>query len=149
MLTRQEESLLAKGLNFCPKPPHVDRGSVIEDNKAFSRKMRLKSHFYKAEPLYDNSSTPSDADSTNTPVPYTNAPSTDSQECTSEGHKYPKFKLKSTWQPPKQSVALETFLHNVESDVASSASSTKAHDNLSKQEKTGPPVPETQYRHCH
>ena len=44
-LTESEKSLLSKGLNFCPRPKSYDKGKLVEDTKAFTRRMRLKSHF--------------------------------------------------------------------------------------------------------
>ena len=44
-LTESEKSLLSKGLNFCPRPKSYDKGKLVEDTKAFTRCMRLKSHF--------------------------------------------------------------------------------------------------------
>ena len=44
-LSESETSLLSKGLGFCPRPKSYDRGELVEDNYAFSRRMRLKSHF--------------------------------------------------------------------------------------------------------
>ena len=44
-LSESESSLLSKALGFCPRPKSYDRGELIEDNYAFSRRMRLKSHF--------------------------------------------------------------------------------------------------------
>ena len=44
-LTESEKSLLSKGLNFCPKPKSYDKGKLVEDTKAFTRRMKLKSHF--------------------------------------------------------------------------------------------------------
>ena len=44
-LSESESSLLSKGLGFCPRPKSYDRGELVEDTYAFSRRMRLKSHF--------------------------------------------------------------------------------------------------------
>ena len=44
-LSESESSLLSKGLGFCPRPKSYDRGKLVEDTNAFSRRMRLKSHF--------------------------------------------------------------------------------------------------------
>ena len=44
-LKESEKSLLSKGLNFCPRPKSYDKGKLVEDTKAFTRRMRLKSHF--------------------------------------------------------------------------------------------------------
>ncbi|XP_052259228.1 uncharacterized protein LOC127863640 [Dreissena polymorpha] len=160
-LTEHEQKLLSKGLNFCPKPPHIDRGSLIEDSKSFSRQLRLKSHFSKAEPLYDNSSVPierenSDSqtetqilnemgslDERRSSLQDRRSPSqerlttTTSEDCelTNNNEMYPKFKLKSKWEPPKQSVSLETFIHNVESDISEAQTNTKMKSNLTKHER--------------
>ena len=44
-LTQPEKALLSRGLGFCPRPKSYDRGKLIEDNLAFNRRLRLKSHF--------------------------------------------------------------------------------------------------------
>ena len=44
-LTESEKSLLSKGLNFCTRPKSYDKGKLVEDTQAFTRRMRLKSHF--------------------------------------------------------------------------------------------------------
>ena len=44
-LTESEKSLFSKGLNFCTRPKSYDKGKLVEDSKAFTRRMRLKSHF--------------------------------------------------------------------------------------------------------
>ena len=51
-LTESEKTLLSKGLSFCPHPKDYDRGKLIEDTLAFSRRMRMKSHFTKVD-LFD------------------------------------------------------------------------------------------------
>ena len=56
-LNESEKSLLSKGLGFCPRPKGYDRGKLIEDTLAFSRRMRLKSHFTKVD-LFDNTIDP-------------------------------------------------------------------------------------------
>jgi len=121
-LTTQEESLLSKGLNFCPKPPNFDRGSLINDTKGFSRRLRLKCHFAKADDKFDNTCTPSSNEST-------------TSHSGNEENIKPKFKNKSDWKPPKQLDALETFISNVESDIASFQPSKRTHENLTKGEK--------------
>ncbi|KAH3873754.1 hypothetical protein DPMN_036991 [Dreissena polymorpha] len=45
------------------------------------------------------------------------------------------FKLKSSWEPPQQSVPLETFMYNVEAYIATNQSIKKAKLNLTKHEK--------------
>ena len=44
-LTQPEKALLSRGLGFCPRHKSYDRGKLIEDNLAFNRRLRLKSHF--------------------------------------------------------------------------------------------------------
>ena len=125
-LSEHEQSLLAKGLNFCPRPTSFDRGKLTEDTKAFSRRLRLKSHFTKPDPKFDN----------------TKEPITDKQQppCydsdIDEPDRYHQFKPKSDWQPPLQSRTLETFIQNVESDI-SAFQPVKSHkQNLTKGEKS-------------
>ena len=44
-LTESEKSLLSKCLNFCPRPKSYDKGKLVEDTKAFTRRMRFKPRF--------------------------------------------------------------------------------------------------------
>ena len=44
-LSESESSLLSKGLGFCPRRKSYDRGKLVEDTNAFSRRLHLKSHF--------------------------------------------------------------------------------------------------------
>ena len=44
-LTESEKSLLSEDLNFCPRPNSYNKGKLVEDTKAFTMRMRLKSHF--------------------------------------------------------------------------------------------------------
>ena len=92
-LTESEKSLLSKGLGFCPRPKDNDCGNLIEDTLAFSRRMRLKSHFTKVD-SFDNTIDP-DNDPDN-PSQTANINFTiDSKE------KYFMFIPKSHWQPPR------------------------------------------------
>ena len=45
-LSESESSLLSKGLGFCPRPKSYERGKLVEDTNASSRRLRLKSHFH-------------------------------------------------------------------------------------------------------
>ena len=126
-LNESEKSLLSKGLGFCPRPKGYDRGKLIEDTLAFSRRMRLKSHFTKVD-LFDNTIDPDndpDNPSQTANINYT----TDSKE------KYSTFIPKSHWQPPRQGHDLETFVSSVESDIASHKPPKPRHDNLTKEER--------------
>ena len=126
-LNESEKSLLSKGLGFCPRPKGYDRGKLIEDTLAFSRRMRLKSHFTKVD-LFDNTIDPDndpDNPSQTANINYT----TDSKE------KYFTFIPKSHWQPPRQGHDLETFVSSVESDIASHKPPKPRHDNLTKEER--------------
>ena len=126
-LNESEKSLLSKGLGFCPRPKGYDRGKLIEDTLAFSRRMRLKSHFTKVD-LFDNTIDPDndpDNPSQTANINYT----TDSKE------KYSTFISKSHWQPPRQGHDLETFVSSVESDIASHKPPKPRHDNLTKEER--------------
>ena len=126
-MNESEKSLLSKGLGFCPRPKGYDRGKLIEDTLAFSRRMRLKSHFTKVD-LFDNTIDPDndpDNPSQTTNINYT----TDSKE------KYSTFIPKSHWQPPRQGHDLETFVSSVESDIASHKPPKPRHDNLTKEER--------------
>ena len=139
-LSQGELSLLSKGLNFCPKQPQYDQGHFFSDVRAFNRRLRLKSHFSKPEPLFDNSRSDGSQTQTQSSNPahasigspdYNLHPSP-----TDDNHieKYPQFRPKSDWQPPKQTVALETFIHNVESELTSHDPHYDRKSNLTRQE---------------
>ena len=103
-------SRYAGDLGYCPRPKGYDRGKLIEDTLAFSRRMRLKSHFTKVD-LFDNTIDP-DNDPGNPSQTANFNYTTDSKE------KYSTFIPKSHWQPPRQGHDLETFVSGVESDIA-------------------------------
>ena len=44
-LTKDEVSLLSKGLNFCPTPKDFDKAEVKRDLEEFGRRLRLKCFF--------------------------------------------------------------------------------------------------------
>lgn len=126
-LSEPEKALLSKGLSFCPRPKGYDRGKLIEDTMAFSRRMRLKSHFSNVD-KFDNAIDPDDD-------PDNPSQTTDVSDTSDSGEKYPKFIPKSGWQPPKQGRDLETFVNSVESDITSHKPSKPRHDNLSRSER--------------
>ena len=127
-MTESETSLLSKGLGFCPRPKGYDRGKLIKDTLAFGRRMRLKSHFTKADLFYGTNDPDNDPDnpSQTANINYT----TDSKE------KYSTFFPKSHWQPPRQGHDLEMFVSGVKSDIASHKAPKPRHDNLTKEELT-------------
>ena len=120
-LNKDELSLLSKGLNLCSKPPNYDRGNLINDTESYSRRMRLKCPFEKADQQFDNST---QQDTNN-----------NSQDLPNDDNQSRRFENKSDWKPPKQTVALETFISNIESDIASFQPTKRSKDNLSKGEK--------------
>ena len=109
-LSRSEKSLLSKGLGFCPRPKGYDHGKLTEDTLAFSRRMRLRSHFIKVD-LFDNTIDPNndpENPSQTANINYT----ADSEE------KYSTFIPKNHWQPPRQGHDFETFVSSVDFDIA-------------------------------
>ena len=125
-LTESEKSLLSKGLGVRPRPKGYDRGKLIEDTLAFSRRMRLKLHF--TFDLFDNT-----IDSENNPDNPTQPANINHTADSKE--KYSTFSPKSHWQPPRQGHDIETFVSSVKSDIASHRPPKPRHDNLTKEER--------------
>lgn len=158
VLTQAQESLLSKGLNFCPAPTAYDRGNLIQDNKLFSRRLRLRSHFTKETQTHYNSSTLDTTTSTqNTqdtmslsqnsttlsqhtiqptaPSQNTQTPTASTSPIPQPKDRYQRFQEKSDWQPPKQCRDLETAIRAIESDIASHKPNSHHNPNLTKQER--------------
>ena len=106
-----QESLLDKGLGYCPVPPKVDSLQLRNDIKAFCRRMRLKAHFSKE--IED------DCQDEN-PLP--RRPNLN----------YPK----STWNPPTQDYNLELYLDRITNDITNlTISRRRPADNLTSDER--------------
>ena len=117
-LTSSEESLLSKGLNFCPIPSTVNNFQLDEDLDQFARRLRLKDFFYNRgkKNLEEAGLTDSDTDTNEEVTPI------------------PKFRKKSSWKPPKsKNDNLESFINYVRSDIKSCITNTRNY-NLSKSE---------------
>ena len=52
-LTKEQTSVLAKGLNFCPTPGSLNPGELRSDLDCFHRKLRLTSYFNDEEEELD------------------------------------------------------------------------------------------------
>ena len=128
-LTEAEQSLLSKGLNFCPRPVSYDHGKLVDDTKQFSRRIRLRAHFSKPDLPKDNNTiiNQSSYEHDESVTPNTLNISNHSQHSqflsitqdTDHDERYRQFTPKSDWVPPKQSKVLETFIKSVENDIAS------------------------------
>ncbi|XP_071139779.1 uncharacterized protein [Mytilus edulis] len=117
-LTTSEEKLLSKGLNFCPAPATVNNLQLETDVEAFARRLRLKEHFNRQQKknLKEAGRNESDYESDEGDI------------C------IPKFKKKSTWNPPKsKNDNLESFITSVKAEVRSSISGKQVR-NISKSE---------------
>ena len=79
-LTKEQTSVLAKGLNFCPTPGSLNPGELRSDLDCFHRKLRLTSYFYDEEEELDLS------------------PTEGNYFCFDE-FSHPKFKLPSKFNP--------------------------------------------------
>ena len=53
-LSRDEETLLSRGLSFCPRPSRIERFHLIDDIKQFSKRLRLREYFYDSDESNDN-----------------------------------------------------------------------------------------------
>ena len=95
-LSKDETSILSRGLTFCPTPRHINWPEVSADIYDFSRRMRLTEYFFD-----DNSRT---SNSTEPESPFHNS---------------------STWNPPNdRERALNTFLDAVKLDITTSKPKT-------------------------
>ena len=108
-LSRDEISLLSKGLTFCPTPSRVDNFQVKQDFDEFYRRLRLKEYFYDSDAIDMNSTSVN------------------------------PFRKKSGWEPPhNRDVALETYIKAVGKDIETTTHSiSKRHfvDNLTLEER--------------
>ena len=106
-LSREEVSLLSKGLTFYPKPPRVNRFEFRDEFKAFTRRLRLMEYFHdqgKEEDDYEL---------------------------------YPFRKKSSWNPPTNRDSMLETYIRAVDKDITMSLSrEPKQHwDNRTKGER--------------
>ena len=105
-LTSAEESLLSKGIKFCPTPLYLDKLALQRDLDAFKRRLRLFEFF--------------------------NAGS-ENEEKNSET---PRFRNKSTWTPREgRDSFLDCFLDAIQKDVDEFQPPKYVKDNLPKEER--------------
>ena len=104
-LSAEDISLLSKGLKFSPTPTDIDKAKLKEDLEAFKRRMRLRWH------------------------------SKDNEDSISEDNNENKFRIKSSWQPPKDDPVLENYLSLLEKEVMSVSPEGKNFSNLSPSEQ--------------
>ena len=104
-LSAEDISLLSKGLKFSPTPTDIDKAKLKEDLEAFKRRMRLRWHFR------------------------------DNEDSFSEDNNDNKFRIKSSWQPPKEDPVLENYLSLLEKEVMSVSPEGKNFSNLSPSEQ--------------
>ena len=53
-LSKEEETLLSKGLSFCPTPTHLDEDQLLDDLDSFFRRLRLREFFLDPEEDEEN-----------------------------------------------------------------------------------------------
>ena len=107
-LSEEDVSLLSKGLKFSPTPTDIDKAKLKEDLEAYKRRMRLRWHFR-------------------------NNTDSDSQDASDNNSN--TFRIKSTWQPPKDDPVLENYLSLLEKEVLSVSPDGKNFSNLSSCEQ--------------
>ena len=91
-LTETENSLLSKGLSFCPTPVGIDEYTLRKDVLEFVRRIRLKEYFYKDEDVDGDFS------------------------------EIPAFRNKSTWCPDKnRDIFLEAYASALEKKIFESS----------------------------
>ena len=104
-LSAEDISLLSKGLKFSPTPTDIDNAKLKGDLEAFKRRMRLRWHFR------------------------------DNEDSFSEDNNENKFRIKSSWQPPKEDPVLENYLSLLEKEVMSVSPEGKNFSNVSPSEE--------------
>ena len=104
-LSEEDISLLSKGLKFSPTPTDIDKAQLKSDLEVYKKRMRLRWHFRNQEENF----TPDNSDN--------------------------QFKVKSTWQPPKDDPVLENYLSLLEEEVMSVSPEGKNFCNLSSSEQ--------------
>ena len=105
-LTPAENSLLSKGLSFCPTPKEIDSFALRKDVSEFVRRLRLREYFY------------SDVD------------------VGGDFSDNPAFRKKSTWCPEKnRDLILETYVSMLERKIFSNDLRVRCHSNISREEQ--------------
>jgi hypothetical protein len=115
-LTKDEVSILAKGLNFCPTPGAPDPGDLRTDLDSLHRRLRLRYHFRDEDG--SEFDLPLDDANTHSFTPFANS----------------KFKLPSRFNPPG-SVDLEAMILGNEVEFNKRPFFKKQRDNLTPGEK--------------
>ena len=105
-LTEAENSLLSKGLSFCPTPAGIDTYTLKKDVLEYVRRIRLKEYFYKDDDVDGNFSD------------------------------VPAFRKRSQWCPEKnRDIFLEAYATALERKIFESDLNTKNYRNLTKEEQ--------------
>ena len=105
-LTPAENSLLSKGLSFCPTPRQIDIFAVRKDLSNYIRRVRIKEYFYSEGDV--------DGDVSEKPA----------------------FRKKSTWCPDKhRDLVLQTSASVLERKIFSHDLTVQCHRNLSEEEQ--------------
>lgn len=105
-LTETENSLLSKGLSFCPTPVGIDEYMLRKAVLEFVRRIRLMEYFYKDE---------------------------DKDRDFSE---IPAFRNKSTWCPDKnRDIFWEAYASALEKKIFESNLNTKNYRNITREEQ--------------
>ena len=105
-LTEAENSLLSKGLSFCPTPAGIDTYALRRDVLEYVRRIRLKEYFYKDDKV--------DGKFSDVPV----------------------FRKKSNWCPKKnRDFFLESYVNALEKKIFEGNLNGKNYRNLTREEQ--------------
>ena len=105
-LTPAENSLLSKGLSFCPTPREIDTFALRKDMLEYVRRLRLKEYFCG------------------------------DRDVDGDVSEIPAFRKKSTWCPDRnRDLILETYVHMLERKIFSHDLRIRCQRNMSKEEQ--------------
>ncbi len=123
-LNRNEWEVLQKGLTFCPTPGEPLLHDIINDLKAFFRRLKLRAHYYEEEDPIPNTQPTLDSFLDNNPQSHVEVDVS-------------RFTPKSTWEPKSENVdpAIETFCRAVLKELKDYNPICPRSNNLTKDQK--------------
>ena len=121
-LTPAQQSLLSKGLNFCPTPGEPNFGEIRNDLDNFHAKIRRKVYFA------------TDKEALSRSHPGTSTQGSEVETETDDPFDHKDFKNKTKWSPPGPR-ALEAFILSNELGLAKSPSRSPNSHNLTREEE--------------
>ena len=107
-LSKDEETLLSRGLSFCPRPLKIERFLLIADIKQFPRRLRFKQFFNDPDANDENDD------------------------------RIPLWRKLTWTLPPDREPSLETYIQTVKEQMISKLDQgprQRSHNNISTQER--------------